>query len=66
METTMAPHHRITGKGALDDGWSAWFDGLALAQRRSPHVVARAVALAVLVALLGMLARPIRRRSRRA
>ncbi len=27
----MAPHHRITVKGALDDSWSAWFDGLAIA-----------------------------------
>ena len=31
-ETTMAPHDRITVKGALDDSWSAWFDGLAIAR----------------------------------
>ena len=28
----MAPHYRITVKGALDDSWSAWFDGLAIAR----------------------------------
>ena len=28
----MAQHYRITLKGALDDRWSAWFDGLAIAQ----------------------------------
>jgi hypothetical protein len=27
----MAPHYRITIKGTLDDSWSAWFDGLAIA-----------------------------------
>ena len=27
----MAPHVRVTAKGALDDGWSAWFDGLTIA-----------------------------------
>ena len=27
----MAPHYRITAKGALDDSWSAWFDGPAIA-----------------------------------
>ena len=26
----MAPHYRITIKGALDESWSAWFDGLAI------------------------------------
>jgi len=28
----MAPHYRITIQGTLDDSWSAWFDGLAIAQ----------------------------------
>ena len=27
----MAAHYRITSKGTLDDSWSAWFDGLAIA-----------------------------------
>ena len=27
----MAAHYRITIKGALDDSWSAWFDGMAIA-----------------------------------
>jgi hypothetical protein len=27
----MAAHYRITIEGTLDDGWSAWFDGLAVA-----------------------------------
>ncbi len=27
----MATHYRITVEGALDDSWSAWFDGLAIA-----------------------------------
>jgi hypothetical protein len=27
----MGSHYRITVEGALDDGWSAWFDGLTLA-----------------------------------
>jgi hypothetical protein len=31
METTMALQYRITVKGALDDSWSAWFDGMAIA-----------------------------------
>ena len=30
-EETTAPHDRITVQGALDDSWSAWFDGLAIA-----------------------------------
>ena len=28
----MAPRYRITVEGALDDDWSAWFDGLSLAR----------------------------------
>ena len=28
----MPLHYRITVKGALDDSWSAWFDGLTIAQ----------------------------------
>lgn len=28
----MAAHYRITIKGALDDSWSTWFDGMAVAQ----------------------------------
>jgi hypothetical protein len=28
---TMAAHYRITIKGALDDSWSTWFDGLTVA-----------------------------------
>ena len=31
----MAAHYRITVEGALDDRWSAWFDGLALARDAS-------------------------------
>jgi hypothetical protein len=27
----MALHYRITVKGTLDDSWSAWFDGMAIA-----------------------------------
>jgi hypothetical protein len=27
----MPLHYRITIKGALDDSWSAWFDGMAIA-----------------------------------
>ncbi len=27
----MATHYRITVEGALDDSWSAWFDGLVIA-----------------------------------
>lgn len=27
----MAAHYRITIKGALDDTWSTWFDGMAVA-----------------------------------
>jgi hypothetical protein len=31
MEGTVAAHYRITVEGALDESWSAWFDGLTIA-----------------------------------
>jgi hypothetical protein len=52
----MVPHDRITVKGALDDGWSAWIDGLALA-RDADGDTALAGAVRDQAALHGLLAR---------
>ena len=56
METAMASHYRITIQGTLDDSWSAWFDGLALA-RDADGTTTLAGAVRDQAALHGLLAR---------
>ncbi len=52
----MAPHYRITVEGALDDSWSAWFDGLAIAHDADGNTTL-AGAVRDQAALHGLLAR---------